>query len=76
MNNQDTRSVTVTNDSVVVDGRDISHMVTAVDIRVRYNAFPVLELEVAPDHVLYSGTAVVPGVPLDGIERLRRRLGR
>lgn len=31
---------------------------------------------ILPDTVLYSGPAVVPEVPLDGIERLRRRLGR
>ena len=72
----DTRSVTVTNDSVVVDGRDVSNMVTAVHFSLRPNSFPVVELEIAPDAVLYSGPAVVPEVPLDGIERLRKRLGR
>ncbi len=43
------------------------------DITVRYNATPV---SVDPDHILYSGSAVVPEVPLDGIERLRKRLGQ
>ena len=72
----DPRQVTVTNHSVIVDGRDISDMVTAVDIRVTPEAFPVLNLQIAPDHILYSGRAMVPEVPLDGIERLRRRLGQ
>ena len=72
----DPRQVTVTNDSVVVDGRDVSDMVTAVDIRVTHDAFPVLQFQVVPDVVLYSGSAMVPGVPLDGIARLRKRLGR
>ncbi len=71
----DLRSVTVTNHSVVVDGRDISHMVTAVDIRVSPGA-TVLELEIVPDTVLYSGLAMVAEVPLDVIEPLRKRLGR
>ena len=44
------------------------------DITVSYNTAPVI---VDPDHILYSGSAaVVPEVPLDGIERLRKRLGR
>ncbi len=73
----DTRSVTVTNDSVVVDGRDISNMVTAVDINVRADGWPPqVVITAAPDHILYSGSVVVPEVPLDGIERLRKRLGR
>ena len=73
MSSPDTRSITVTNDSVVVNGHDVSNMVTAVDIRVSYNTTPV---SVDPDHILYSGSVVVPEVPLDGIERLRKRLGQ
>ena len=45
----------------------------AHDLTVSYNTAPVI---VDPDHILYSGSAVVPKVPLDGIARLRKRLGR
>ncbi len=72
----DTHQVTITNNSVVVDGRDISHMVTGVRFSLSPNVVPVLELEIVPDAVLYSGPAVVPKVPLDGIERIRKWLGR
>ena len=72
----DTRQVTVTNDSVVIDGRDISNMVTAVDISVRHDSLPRVWIPALPDTILYSGVAVVPEPPLDGIERLRKRLGR
>ena len=40
------------------------------------------DITILPDHdfdhrrFFYSGSAVVPEVPLDGIERLRKRLGR
>ncbi len=72
----DTRQVVVTNHSVVIDGRDISHLVTAVDINVQAGSWlPQVVITAAPDHILYSGSAVVPEVPLDGIERLRKRLG-
>ena len=67
--------VVVTNDSVVIDGRDVSNMVTAVDINVRADGYPPqVVITAAPDAVLYSGPAVVTDLPLDGIERLRRRL--
>ena len=70
MNNQDTRSVTVTNDSVIIDGR-------AVGIRVQADGRPPrVVITGLSDTVLYSGSAVVTGVPLDGIERLRKRLGQ
>ncbi len=73
----DPRQVTVTNHSVVVDGRDVSDMVTAVDINVRADGYPPqVVITALPDAILYSGSAMVTGVPLDGIERLRRRLGR
>lgn len=72
----DTRQVTITNHSVVVDGRDISHMVTGAHLTVSYNAYPVLELEIVPDAVLYSGSAMVPDLPLDGIERIRKWLSK
>ena len=73
----DSRQVTVTNDSVVIDGRDITHMVHAVTLQVRADGYPPrVVLTALPDTVLYSGPAVVPEVPLDGIERLRRRLGQ
>ena len=73
----DTRLITITNDSVVVDGRDITDMVTAVDINVRSDGYPPrVWIAAIPDVVLYSGSAVVPKVPLDGIARLRKRLGR
>jgi hypothetical protein len=79
----DTRSVVVTNDSVVIDGCDVSNMVTAVDINVRAGGFPPrVWITATPGTVLYSGPAVVPDfdsyivadLPLDGIERLRQRL--
>ena len=77
MSSRDTRQVTVTNDSVVVDGRDISNMVTEAVVYVTADGYPpVLRLEMVPDELLYSGLTVVPEVPLDGIERLRKRLGR
>ncbi len=72
----DTRQVTITNHSVVVDGRDISDMATGLQLTMSGMALPVLELEAVPDAILYSGPAVIPKVPLDGIERLRQRLGR
>ena len=75
MSSPDTRQVAITNDSIVIDGHDIIHMVTSVQLTVTPNAV-VLELELVPDTVFYSGPAVVPKVPLDGIERLRKRLGR
>ena len=71
-----TRSVVVTNDSVVIDGHDISNMVTAAQLTVTHVSFPVLPLELVPDEILYSGSALVPKVPLDGFARLRKRLGR
>ncbi len=72
----DTRQVTVTNDSVVVDGRDISNLVVSAQLTVEAGAVTVLELDMIPDAVLYSGPVVVPEVPLDGIARLRKRLSR
>lgn len=72
----DTRQVVVTNHSVVIDGRDITHMVTEVEMRVRPDSWPLVLITAAPDEILYSGSAVVPEVPLDGIARLRKRLGQ
>ena len=76
MSSQDTRRVVLTNDSVVIDGRDISHMVTGLQLTMSGMALPVLELETVSDEILYSGIAVVSGVPLNGIARLRQRLGQ
>lgn len=73
----DTRQVTIIIDTVIIDGRDISNMVTGARFIISaYDAFPVLELEMDPDELLYSGPAIVPEVPLDGIERLRKWLGQ
>ena len=43
------------------------------DFTVGYNTTPI---RLMPDSILYTGSVVVPVVPLDGIARLRRRLGR
>ena len=76
MSSPDTRQVVVTNDSVIIDGRDITHMVTGVHLTVTAGAVSVLELKLVPDEILYSGLAIIPRMPLNGIERLRKRLGR
>ncbi len=70
-----TRTVELTDHSVVIDGRDVSSLVTGTQLTITRQA-PILDLQLVPDAVLYSGSAEVSGVPLDGIERLRRRLGR
>ena len=69
------RSVELTDNSVVIDGRDISNLVTGVDLHIRADQpWPYLSIDMAPDAILYSGPAEVAGVPLDGIARLRERL--
>lgn len=69
-------TVEITNRSVIIDSRDVSNMVSGVQFSLTPDDFPVLKLEIAVDEILYSGSAVVPKVPLDGIERLRHRLAR
>ncbi len=88
------RTVELTDHSVVIDGRDVSNLVTGAQLTISaHDAWPVLDLTMLPDVVLYYGRAEVPGtrhvearaygtqphgsgdVPLDGIERLRQRLG-
>lgn len=55
----DTRQVTVTNDSVVVDGRDITDITAFI--------YATLENAALENYCR---------MPLDGIERLRKRLDR
>ena len=69
----DLRLVELTNNRLVIDGQDISHLVVAARVDVRHDSFPILRLECVPDEVLFTGMAVVDGVPLDGIARLRAR---
>ena len=68
------RSVELTNNRVVVDGRDISNLVVAAQLDLHAGGHPILRLEAVPDKVLFVGVADVSGVPLDGIARLRTRL--
>ncbi len=62
--------------TLVVDGQDISNLCTSVDLHIDPTNVPTVTIHAVPDAVLYSGPADVSGVPLDGIERLRQRLGR
>ena len=70
------RQVELTNNRVVVDGQDISHMVTAASIELRVGHHPILTLETLPDEILFVGEAETDGVPPDGIARLRERISR
>ena len=67
------RRVELSPNGVVIDGRDISNLVVAARVEISHNSFPVVQLDVLPDEFLFVGEAVVEGVPLDGIARLRRR---
>jgi hypothetical protein len=61
---------------VRVDGIDLAPITRGATLILEAGAFPILQLEIHPDAVTYTGPAVVHRSDLDGIERLRARLNR
>jgi hypothetical protein len=65
------RTVELTNDSVVIDGRDVSHLVTGVDLRLEPGLCTFMP---SPTPSPTPGLPKSPGCRWTGIERLRQRL--
>jgi len=67
------QNVKLTNRQVVVNGHDISNMVTQVQLTLRADSWPLLRLDIDPYLVEYQGRVEVSQSNHDGIARLRAR---
>lgn len=69
------RQVELTEQTVVVDGRDVSDWCRGYQLTINVGDAPRLVLDSIVGEVAYAGPAYVEDVPFDGIARLRERLG-
>jgi hypothetical protein len=67
--------IEITERSVTLDGKDISHLVHTIDVTVGVNRAPTVWLGCHAYFVTADLDASVYGIPFDGIARLRARLG-
>jgi hypothetical protein len=68
--------VRITNKEVIINGRDIGHIITQAQVTVRPDSYPLVRLEIDPWMVEYEGRAEVSRSDHDGIARLRARVER